>query len=1187
MSKATAYIEFLKSKNQLTTGAGLKPVEMHPSLFGHQRDVVAWALQRGKALIAAKFGMGKTRMQIEIMRQVHAHTGRRVLVICPLGVKHQFIHEDGPAMDVRFAYIGNDEQGMAADTPYLITNYERVRDGQITEGFLQSEIAGVCLDEGAILGNLGTKTQQEFSRILSAIPYRWVATATPAPNDYRQLIYFADFLDAMDAGQSLTRWFGRNPDKAGDLQLLPHMEKEFWLWIASWALFVDTPSDLGYDDTGYDMPELNIIFHRLTADHLAAQNLTDQFGQHYLLADTAAGVQQAMKEKRSSLQARIDKAAEIVADAPNDHYVIWHDLEDERKAICKAIKSAKAVYGSQDSDEAERLVLQFAHGEMPIIAAKPSMFGSGVNWQHYCHKAIYAGVGFKFRDFIQSLHRLQRYGQQHTVEVHLIHTDAEDHVVDILMKKWKQHDEMVAKMRQIIKEFGLTNEALNTGMQRSLGVNRQATKGEWFTAINNDTVLETMAMPDNSVDEIVTSIPFGNHYEYVASLNDFGHNQADSDFWEQMDYLIPELLRVLKPGRMACIHVKDRLLYGHQTPHGMMEVDYFTHDCARAFKKHGFVSYGEIFIPTDVVRENNSTNRLGWSECCKDGSKMGVGLSEKVLLFRKPQTDKTRSYADEPVRKDKKAYSRGRWQIDAHSLWRSNGKAIDDVAHVTPAEDPSLLIGMDGSQVYNWYREWSKGAPYDYHQHVAFNEAMGERLPAKFMLMSPQAPDEYEETVWTDVLFMRTLNMNQARRRVEKHVCLARGSLILTRNGYKPIEDVSVFDMVLTHKGRWRPVIAVQNTGVRPVVNLRAQGVANLILTPDHKVWMRKSDWVRERDGAERTDPDWVKAEDALGGYVNLKLPSVEPTELTKQELWLLGRWLADGHVGARGEYVVSIGHEKLAEFEHMADGHVGTKAERTAMQVRLKKLSHSLRDALATCGKGAENKQLPPFAVSLPADDASALLEGYLSGDGHYLESRQRWMATSASRKLLLGLAMLVQRVYGTIACVHHGRPEGTTIIEGRQVNTKQEWIMSFDLTKGRRVKPFILEDGAWKKVKSVDDAGEVETWNLRVAEDESYTAEGCVVKNCPLPLDIVERLIVRYSNPDEVIFDPFAGLFTVPYMAVKLGRRGWGNELNPLYWENGVKYCRDAEMQRSMPTLFDDVEPTEDVYELDEVAA
>jgi len=765
------YIDFLKNKVQLTNGSGLSPVEMYPSLYPHQRDIVAWALQRGKALIAAKFGLGKSRIQIELLRHVNAHTGRKVLIICPLGVKHQFIHEDGPAMGVQFAYISNDADAEGANTPFLITNYERVRDGQISETFLQSEISGICLDEGAILGNLGTKTQQEFSRILSVIPYRWVATATPAPNDYRQLIYFADFLDTMDAGQALTRFFGRNPDKAGDLQLMPHMERDFWFWIASWCLFIDIPSDLGYDDTGYVMPELKIHFHRLTADHLKAQDLTNQLGQHYLFADTAASVTQAIREKRNSLEVRIAEAATIVAASPNDHFVIWHDLEDERKAICKAIPGAQAVYGLQEDDKNERMVLDFTHGKIQILAAKPQMFGAGANFQYHCHKAIYVGVGFKFRDFIQSLHRLQRYGQAHAVDVHIIHTDAEDHVVSVLMNKWKQHDEMVAIMRSIIKEYGLTNESLSSALRRTLGIERQTAKGEWFTAINNDCVLEMMSMADNSIDEIVTSIPFGNHYEYVASLNDFGHNQSDNDFWQQMDYLIPELLRVLKPGRMACIHVKDRLLYGHQTPHGMMEVDYFTHDCARAFRKHSFVAYGEIFIPTDVVRENNSTNRLGWSECCKDGSKMGVGLSEKVLLFRKPQTDKSRSYADEPVRKDKSEYSRGRWQVDAHSLWRSNGKGIADVAHITPADDPSLLIGMDGSQVYNWYRDWSKEQPYDYHQHIAFNEAMGDRLPAKFMLMPPQAPPKYEEFIWTDVLFMRTLNMSQARQRQEKHLC--------------------------------------------------------------------------------------------------------------------------------------------------------------------------------------------------------------------------------------------------------------------------------------------------------------------------------------------------------------------------------------------------------------------------------
>jgi hypothetical protein len=304
-----AYEEILRSKVQVTsqTGFAVAVEEMHPSLFGQQRDMVRWAAQRGRALIAASFGLGKTRLQVELLRHAHQRTGQPVLAICPLGVRHQFIVEDGPAMGVQFTYVRTDAEALAATTPFLITNYERVRDGNITPEFL-SNLGAVSLDEGAILGNLGTKTQDQFNHILEEIPYRWVATATPAPNDYRQLIHFADFLDVMDAGQALTRFFGRNPDKAGDLQLMPHMEKDFWLWVASWALFVDKPSDLGYEDTGYVMPELSVTWHRITADHEKAWQLSDQNGQRFLLKDTAAGVTQAMKEKRDSLNARIAKA---------------------------------------------------------------------------------------------------------------------------------------------------------------------------------------------------------------------------------------------------------------------------------------------------------------------------------------------------------------------------------------------------------------------------------------------------------------------------------------------------------------------------------------------------------------------------------------------------------------------------------------------------------------------------------------------------------------------------------------------------------------------------------------------------------------------------------------------------------------------------------------------------------------
>ena len=775
-----AYYDWIaKNKIDIKTLSGLvvDRSELHPRLFEYQKDAVLWALRIGHGLLAERFGLGKTTQQIEILRQVHRLTGGAQLVICPLGVRQQFTMEDGPAMGVEFTYVRTDAEADAAllKSPFLITNYERVRDGGITSEWIAANVTGVCMDEAAILGNLGTKTQDQFRIIFDGIQYKWAATATPAPNDYRQLIYFGDFFDELDAGQALTRWFGRNPDKAGDLQLLPHMEREFWMWVSSWALFIEKPSDLSsdYSDDGFEMPELRIVWHRLTSDHTKIWDVTDNTGQHFLLKDTTAGVTQAAREKRDSMDIRLEETQAIINAEPGKHWIIWHHLEDERKKISKMVKGVSVVYGSQDLEERENVILDFSHGKLPILATKPELSGSGCNFQYYCADAIYVGLNFKFRDFIQSVHRIHRYGQNKPVTIHIIHTDAEDAVRDALTRKWKQHDELMERMRAIVMEHGLIRESLVSGLRRSIGVARQEKRGTSWHVVNNDTVLECYMLPDNSIDFIDTSIPFGNHYEYSANRNDFGFNPTDAVFWQQMDFVIPEWFRSLKPGRMAAIHVKDRLLYGHQTPHGMMEVDYFSDDCNRAFRKHGFVSYGRITIPTDVVRENNSTNRLGWTENSKDSTKMGVGMPEYVLLFRKPQTDKSRSYADEPVRKDKATYTRGRWQTDAHQLWRTNGKALPGAAMNAPEtltqED---VDGMDGAQLYRWWRNRMRsGAPYDHEEHVRLCEMVGSRLPSKFMLFPTIVPADGDEYVWTDILFMRTLNMQNARRRLAKHVC--------------------------------------------------------------------------------------------------------------------------------------------------------------------------------------------------------------------------------------------------------------------------------------------------------------------------------------------------------------------------------------------------------------------------------
>lgn len=287
-------------------------------------------------------------------------------------------------------------------------------------------------------------------------------------------------------------------------------------------------------------------------------------------------------------------------------------------------------------------------------------------------------------------------------------------------------------------------------------------RGNYYEAVYGDCVEETRSMETNSIDLIHTSIPFGNHYEYSANYNDFGHNQNTDRFFEQMDFLTPELLRVLRPGRVAAIHVKDRVLFGNATGTGMPTIEPFHALCIEHYMKHGFQYFGMITVVTDVVRENNQTYRLGWTEQCKDGSKMGVGCPEYILLFRKLPTDRSTAYADEPVKKSKEDYTRAQWQIDAHAYWRSSGDRL-------VSKEELKNISVDNLQ--RVYREYSRENIYDYEEHKKLAEDLDKnnRLPASFMVVAPGSWNQLE--VWDDINRMRTLNTTQSRRRAQMHVC--------------------------------------------------------------------------------------------------------------------------------------------------------------------------------------------------------------------------------------------------------------------------------------------------------------------------------------------------------------------------------------------------------------------------------
>lgn len=754
------YLEFLKTKIEIAQESGFDcPLDqINKALKPHQKDAVRWALRGGRRALFESFGLGKTIQEIEFCHQAAEHEGGRALIVLPLGVKQEFTRDAVKLLGYeKPEYCRTMAEVEACSSQIVLTNYERVRDGDIRPDYF----VATSLDEASVLRSFGSKTYQTFLDKFKNVPYKLVATATPSPNRYKELIHYAGYLEVMDTGQALTRFFQRDSTKANNLTLYPNMEDEFWLWVSSWALFITKPSDLNadYSDEGYELPPLEVRWHEIPVNY---GDSVEKDGQMTLFTDAAAGLKEAAEVKRNSIDVRVKKMKELVESEPEEHFILWHDQEAERHAIKKALPETVDIYGSQDYEVREKRVIDFSEGKIRLFATKKSLSGSGCNFQKYCHREIFLGIDYEFNDFIQAVHRCYRFLQDKPVIIDIIYMENERKIKEVLLEKWKNHDHMVKKMIEIVKKYGLSAAGKEERLKRKMGVKTVKVEGKCYTAVHDDCVEETRRMESNSVGLIHTSIPFGNHYEYSANYNDFGHNKDTERFFEQMDYLTPELLRVLKPGRVAAIHVKDRVLFGNATGTGMPTIEPFHALCISHYMKHGFQYFGMITVVTDVVRENNQTYRLGWSEQCKDGSKMGVGCPEYILLFRKLPTDRSTAYADEPVKKSKEEYTRAQWQIDAHGYWRSSGDRLISKGELKE-------ISVDNLQAV--YRKYSREHTYSYEEHVALAKSLddGGKLPATFMVVAPGSWNDLE--VWDDINRMRTLNTTQSRRRAQMHVC--------------------------------------------------------------------------------------------------------------------------------------------------------------------------------------------------------------------------------------------------------------------------------------------------------------------------------------------------------------------------------------------------------------------------------
>lgn len=750
--------------------ADLSPIfqDGNPNFKPHQAAIVKWAVRGGRRAIFARYGLGKSIMQLEVLRLILTHPKSpvqltRALIVAPLGVRGDLIRDGRDLLGLEVRFVRRTEEIDPDWAGIYVTNYESVRDGRLDVDLFSA----VSLDEAAVLRSFGSKTYQEFLGMFASVPFRFVATATPSPNRHKELIHYAGFLGIMDTGAALTRFFKRDPSKAGNLQLHPHKKREFWLWLNTWACFLQRPSDLGFSDAGYDLPELIVQWHQVEIDMQSDQ--VERDGQGVLVRGGALSMVDAAREKRNTLDARVAALMDLVRRhhlwEPGAQIILWCDLNDEQDAIERALKeggfTSSSVYGGLSDDETERRLDEWRNKETYALIGKPVMLGKGLNLQQ-AHTSIFVGVTYKFEQTIQAIHRIQRFGQTHQCDVHLIFAESESEVRAELESKWREHDDLTDTMSDVLREFGLNPTAISAELTRAMGVEREVYTGDGWTVALNDSVVEARDhLESDSVGLIVTSIPFGNHYEYSPNYADMGHTDNNAHFWWQNDYLTPNLYRSLKPGRMMAVHVKDRQLFGSVTGAGVYTVSMFHAEAIAHYTGHGFDYYGMITVTTDVVRENAQTYRLSYSKMLKDHSPMGVGSPEYILLFHKPQTNRAVGWADERIVKDKADYSVGRWQIDAASEWRESGDrllSIDELAALDPETRTRLFTKQAIATVY------------DYDEHVRLAELLLAKnaLPGSFASLNPGS---WRSDVWHDILRIDTLNSEQKRRDVENHIC--------------------------------------------------------------------------------------------------------------------------------------------------------------------------------------------------------------------------------------------------------------------------------------------------------------------------------------------------------------------------------------------------------------------------------
>jgi hypothetical protein len=631
------YQEFLERKLVSVRAAGFDVPQdvINPILFPFQRDLVRWALRKGRAAIFADTGLGKTFMQLEWARLL----GERVLIVAPLSVARQTVRE-ARKLDLEVIYVRRQlDIDKHPEKRLFITNYEMI------EEFDFSQFPGVVLDESSILKSLDGKTRQKLTELTAGVSYKLCCTATPAPNDIAEIGNHSEYLGIKTAIEMKAEFFVHDDN---GYRLKGHAETAFFRWLASWGMSVRKPSDIGpYSDEAYRLPPLSIkpVFVKV-----------DYQPEGQLFFTDLGGITGRSDIRRATTEDRCRTVSELV-NASNEQFIVWCGLDAEQDLISRMVPDCVSVYGRHSPDEKSEMIEAFQDGTYRVLVTKAKIAGFGMNFQN-AHNMAFVGLSDSFEAYYQCIRREYRFGQTEPVNVWIVLSELEDEIYRNVLRKEREANEMSKRLIENIQQF--EQQEISGGSGDDWEYHTDTVHGENFTAMLGDSCERLAEIEAETVGLSVYSPPFMSLYTYSPTERDLGNSKGEDDFFTQYGFIIRELLRITKPGRLTAVHVAQ--VPAMLVRDGYIGLKDFRGKTIQAYIDAGWIHHGEVCIDKDPQAQaiRTKAKSLLFTQLRKDSSWSRPALSDFILLFRKPGDN------PEPIHPD---ISNDQWIEWARPIW--------------------------------------------------------------------------------------------------------------------------------------------------------------------------------------------------------------------------------------------------------------------------------------------------------------------------------------------------------------------------------------------------------------------------------------------------------------------------------------------------------------------------------------